>query len=98
MFPRSEEPSPVTEQEALLSGAKVRLALETAPVDKEVVFLWESCLAEVEKGFCDPPRTAEEMDNLFGEKGWCCVPAFCHVQPCGKRRRIDDAKRGGVRI
>ena len=35
------------------------------------------------------------MDQQFGQGKWACVPSFPHVQPCGKIRRIDDAKKGG---
>ena len=34
-----------------------------------------------------------QVNQLFPD-GWAAVPSFTHVQPSGKKRRIDDAKRG----
>ena len=34
------------------------------------------------------------MDKQFGVGQWRPVPRFLHVQPCGKQRLIDDARKG----
>eukprot|EP00972_Heterocapsa_arctica_P053283 7848860-Heterocapsa_arctica.AAC.1 len=39
--------------------------------------------------------TEDEVSVYFGTTAWAPVPSFCHVQACGKKRRIDDAKKGG---
>ncbi len=32
------------------------------------------------------------MDAIFGPGRYTAIPCFCHVQACGKKRRIDNAK------
>ena len=32
------------------------------------------------------------MDAYFGAGRYTAVPCFCHIQACGKKRRIDNAK------
>ena len=39
--------------------------------------------------------TKEECDGMFGKGGWLPVIRFEHVQPGGKKRPIDDARRYG---
>ena len=75
-------------------GPALRAALRSRPVSPEVQFLWDSVMAEVEAGKAYPPMTEAEVSQHFGTASWCAVPSFCHVQPCGKKRRIDDAKCG----
>ena len=50
---------------------------------------------EIEKEFCSPLRTAREMDDLFGAGGWRFVERFLVVQPDGKKRAIDNARKSG---
>eukprot|EP00972_Heterocapsa_arctica_P084232 12409499-Heterocapsa_arctica.AAC.1 len=35
------------------------------------------------------------MDAIHGKGAWAPIPAFCITQGDGKRRRIDNGKRGG---
>ena len=50
---------------------------------------------EIEKEFCSPLRTAREMDDLFGVGGWRFVERFLIIQPDGKKRAIDNARKSG---
>ena len=50
---------------------------------------------EIEKEFCSPLRTALEMDDLFGVGGWRFVERFLIIQPDGKKRAIDNARKSG---
>jgi len=62
--------------------------------DHEIDFLWSSCQKEQLKGFGGHPMPFYKVEEIYGGK-WACVPSFVHTQPCGKMRRIDNAKRGG---
>ena len=50
---------------------------------------------EIEKEFCSPLRTAREMDDVFGVGGWRFVERFLIIQPDGKKRAIDNARKSG---
>eukprot|EP00439_Symbiodinium_sp_Y106_P049214 s186_g6.t1 len=50
---------------------------------------------EIDKGFCSPPLTRAEVDKRFGHGGWRPLERFLIVQPDGKQRVIDNAKRTG---
>ncbi len=62
------------------------------PMPDEAQFLWDSCLEEYKKGVAEKPVSARVMDQIYGKGNWTALPCFCHVQACGKKRRIDDAK------
>ena len=53
----------------------------------------EATLAEQEKGFCGPFRSRAFMDAKYGPGQWRPLQRFLHVQPCGKHRVIDNAKK-----
>ena len=53
---------------------------------------------EIEKEFCSPLRTAREMDDLFGVGGWRFVERFLIIQPDGKKRAIDNARKSGHNV
>ena len=63
--------------------------------DHEIDFLWSSCQKEQLKGFGGHPMPFYEVEEIYGGK-WACVPSLVHSRPCGKMRRIDNAKRGGL--
>ena len=92
--PVLEEAPCLTVEELLVESQRVKAALEHDPVSEDVQFLYESCETEFKKGWTFPAMTAIEVDNFFQNKGWTVTPSFCHTQPCGKKRRIDNAKRG----
>ena len=53
----------------------------------------EATLEEQQKGFCGPFRSKEFMDRKYGPGQWRPLQRFLHVQPCGKHRVIDNAKK-----
>ncbi len=50
---------------------------------------------EQEKGYCSPFFTKAELDEQFGRGAWRAFSRFLLVQPDGKQRAIDDARRSG---
>ena len=50
---------------------------------------------EILKGFCSPLRTMQEMNDQFGVGGWRAVERFLIIQPDGKQRVIDNARKSG---
>ena len=61
----------------------------------DLAFLWNSCCSEARRGKAALPVEVSWLDADHGPGRWSVVPCFVHTQPCGKRRRIDDAKAGG---
>ena len=61
---------------------------------KDAQTIWDLTLEEQAKGWCEGPFTRFELDCQFGVGNWRPVPRFLHVQPCGKQRLIDDARKG----
>ena len=53
----------------------------------------EATQAEQSKNFCGPLRSRTYMDAKFGRGNWRPLQRFLHVQPCGKHRVIDNAKK-----
>ena len=64
-------------------------------LDEDSQFLWDSLDKEFTKGVASKPLPREYFDELYGPTEWGPTPCFCHTQANGKRRRIDNAKRGG---
>ena len=62
-------------------------------MDEHAEFLWQSCAKEAQNGWASNFLRKDQVDATFPE-GWAGVPTFTHVQPSGKLRRIDNAKRG----
>ncbi len=62
------------------------------PIPEEAQFLWDSCLDEAKRKVAERPVTEAVMDEIYGKGNWTALPCFCHVQACGKKRRIDNAK------
>lgn len=53
------------------------------------------CLEEVAEGYALGPFNEAELDEKFGQNGWCALERFMHVQGCGKKRCIDSGKAPG---
>ena len=67
--------------------------IERSPPPRQADVIWRLCFEDVEKGFASPPASREEMDRRFGRGQWRPLVRFAAVQPSGKVRGIDDAKR-----
>ena len=67
--------------------------LERKP-SKDAQIIWDLTLEEQSKGWCEGPLSRFQADAQFGVGQWRPVPRFLHVQPCGKQRLIDDARKG----
>ena len=52
--------------------------------------LWEKCVAELDRGLCDGPWDAADLDALFGRGCWRAMRRFAVVQN-GSVRACDDA-------
>ena len=48
---------------------------------------------EQKKGYCSRFYTREEVDSMFGKSQWRPLERFLIVQPCGKKRVIDNARK-----
>ena len=57
--------------------------------------IWTVTQQEIDKGFCSQPLTRADVDKRFGRGGWRPLERFLIVQPDGKQRVIDNAKRTG---
>ena len=55
--------------------------------------IWEATESEQKKHFCGPLHSRAFMDGKYGVGGWRPLERFLHVQPCGKHRVIDNARR-----
>ena len=66
------------------------------PLPEHQQAVWQSCIEEHAKGYGGKLCSEEELNTLFGGRGkWAAVPCFPHVQPIGRIRRIDNAKKPG---
>ena len=96
IFERQPAGEPELTRQRLVHDSESLLEhISTAPVDEEAEFLWQSCLDEQAKGFAGPISTKEEMNIRFGRGKWSPIPTFVIKQANGKKRRIDNGKRGG---
>jgi len=75
-------------------GQELRRQLVHMRRQPEERFLWDSLEKEQQMGKAGQPVQEEEVAEQLGTTEWIPVPSFCHVQPGGKKRRIDDAKKG----
>ena len=48
---------------------------------------------EQTKGYCSRFYTRDEIDGMFGKHQWRPLERFLVVQPCGKKRVIDNARK-----
>ncbi len=48
---------------------------------------------EQTKGYCSRFYTRDEVDGMFGKHQWRPLERFLVVQPCGKKRVIDNARK-----
>ena len=48
---------------------------------------------EQAKGYCSRFYTRDEIDGMFGKHQWRPLERFLVVQPCGKKRVIDNARK-----
>ena len=55
--------------------------------------IYDLTLEEQEKKFCSPFLTRSEVDARFGRGQWRPLERFLIVQPDGKRRMIDNARK-----
>ena len=55
--------------------------------------IYELTTQEQGKGFCSHFLTKEDLDHTFGIGGWRPLERFLIVQPCGKQRIIDNARK-----
>ena len=85
---------PLSKEVLLDTGPRLREELRRRRPQEDAQFLWESLLKEQATHKAEPPMTEAEVTRRFGTARWAPVPSFCHTQPCGKQRRIDDAKKG----
>ena len=44
------------------------------------------------KDVAERPVTKRAMDAVFGAGNWTALPCLCHIQACGEKRRIYNAK------
>ena len=91
---QAHEP-PVHKADLLANSEQLIASIEAQRPLEEIDFIWESSLKEEVKGFAGPPQSRDAFDKLYGKGGWTPVPAFCIEQACGKKRRIDNGRRGG---
>ena len=91
---QSLEP-PIPKSELLANSLSLIASIETDKPHEEIDFIWESCQKEHTKGFGSDLMPREHFDQVYGRGSWSPIPAFCVVQSCGKKRRIDNGRRGG---
>ena len=58
----TSEPVAFTKQER----TEYLKSIAARPMDEYTDFIWDSLLAEVEKGVADPPVTANALDRIYG--------------------------------
>ena len=56
--------------------------------------IYEMTMAEIKKGYSSELMPAIEVNRRFGVGGWRPLHRFLILQADGKRRLIDDGKRG----
>lgn len=88
-------PPPLPKPDLLAASRRLIASVEAERPQEEIAFIWDSCLKEQAKGFAGEPLPRAAFDKRYGIGGWSPVPAFCIEQSCGKKRRIDNGKRGG---
>ena len=65
---------------------------QTKP-DEEAEFLVAECEKDAKLGLGSDLMTKDQVDAIFGAGAWRPIPRFC-ITSAGKRRAIDDGKRG----
>ena len=53
----------------------------------------EATCDEQKKGYCSRLYSREEIDGMFGKSQWRPLERFLIVQPCGKKRVIDNTRK-----
>ena len=91
--PVQEEDPALTREDLWGRAPEVLRWFEAQPLDDHASFLWDSCQEEIRKGWACPFMQKGDLNRRF-PAGWAGVPTFAHVQPSGKLRRIDNARRG----
>ncbi len=88
-----DEPEPIPETEVFAKFPANKEELMRRPIEDEAEFLWESCEKEVAKqvGLRAVPESA--LKQKYGAGQYSAIPCFVHVQACGKKRRIDNARK-----
>ena len=74
---------------------QVRDDFRLSRMPTEVEFIWQSAISDYQLGVADHPTTWKSFKQQYGSAGWAPIPSFCTIQATGKKRRIDDARRGG---
>ena len=93
VFETKESPAPQRVDELLSESKQLIAELRRDRPSAEAEFLHASCVKERDAGWGGQLLSEREMDAHFGRGQWAPIPAFVAVQPGGKRRRIDNAKR-----
>ena len=88
-----DEPAPIPEAEVFEQYQHNRDELVRRPLDKEATFLWQSCEKECTKQVSLKAVPESALIAKYGKRGYSAIPCFTHVQACGKKRRIDNAKK-----
>ncbi len=63
------------------------------PIEKEAQFLSDSCEKEVGKEVALRGVPESALVAKYGKRQFSAIPCFVAVQACGKKRRIDNAKK-----
>eukprot|EP00971_Amphidinium_carterae_P336376 6472724-Amphidinium_carterae.2 len=85
---------PVSVAQVISHAPLVFARMAERDISPDAQFLWDSCVKEQQAGWASELLPRHAIDALFGASRWAPIPSFCHTQPDGKQRRIDDAKAG----
>ncbi len=88
-----DEPEPLPEAEVFEAFRRNKQELLSRPMDKEAQFLYDSCEKEVKKGVALKAVPESALRAKYGARACSAIPCFTHTQACGKKRRIDNAKK-----
>ncbi len=93
-------PLPRAERQVTISGMiagniSIREQVEAAHAHQDAEFLVQCCRDDQAKGSGGPLLTEAQVDEQFKAGQWTATPRFMITQSTGKRRAIDDGKRGG---
>ena len=88
-----DEPEPLPEAEVFAAYACNRDELMRRPIEKEAQFLSDSCEKEVGKEVALRGVPESALVAKYGKRQFSAIPCFVAVQACGKKRRIDNAKK-----
>ena len=84
-------PASLTPEQVTQAAPELRRKHVKTPLDENQDFVWESVKAENQQGWASTLLTEDQVNEAF-PAGWAGIPSFCHVQPNGKKRRIDNGR------